>query len=63
MARGMKTCDFGHDALAVRRLPTGGGSGIFLCKRHWAKEMQWRRMRNKELVRGTKFPIRKWPGK
>lgn len=59
----MKACDYGHDAPAVRRLSIGGGAGIFLCKKHWAKEMRWRRMRNKQLARGAKFPIRKWPGK
>ena len=56
----MKACDYGHMAEKVHRLDTGGGSGVYLCKKHWAKEMAWRRERNKTLHPANKFPIRKW---
>lgn len=58
----MKYCDFGHEAKKVRRLDTGGGSGAFLCKKHWEQEMRWRKQRNKELEKRNMFSIRKWPG-
>ena len=45
----------------VHRLGTGGGSGVYLCRADWAKEMKWRKMRNKSLSKSAKFPIRKWP--
>lgn len=47
----------------VRKLPLSGGGGVYLCKRCWEKEMEWRKERNKELSPGNRFPIRKWPGK
>jgi hypothetical protein len=55
-----KFCDHGHEATKVHRLDTGGGSGVFLCKQHWEREMRWRKQRNKTLSRGNKFAIRKW---
>lgn len=58
----MKACDYGHEAVKVRRLSIGGGAGINLCKKHWEHEMQWRRERNKKLTGKSRFPIRKWPG-
>jgi len=58
----IKACDYGHEATKVRRLSIGGGGGVFLCKKHWEKEMQWRKQRNKTLSRSARFSIRKWPG-
>jgi hypothetical protein len=56
-----KTCDHdGHNAEHVHRLNTGGDSGAFLCKTHWATEMKWRKERNKTLSGSAKFPILKW---
>ena len=52
-------CDYGHEA-RVHRLNTGGGSGVYLCRKHWAAEMAWRRERNKGLAKGNRFSIRKW---
>ena len=46
---------------SVRRLDTGGGSGAYLCRKCWAHEMRWRKMRNKTLMGDAKFPIRKFP--
>ena len=57
-----KYCDYGHQADKVRRLNTGGGSGVYLCKQHWGKEMDWRKMRNKTLHKSARFSIRKFPG-
>lgn len=55
-------CDYGHETTAkIRRLSTGGGSGVYLCKKHWEKEMAWRKERNKTLTGKAKFPIRKFP--
>lgn len=56
-------CDNCSHEVQVQRLATGGGSGIFLCRGCWAKEMAWRRQRNKTLARSARFSILKWPGK
>ena len=57
------TCDYGeaveHDCY---RLDLGGGGGIFLCRYHWGREMEWRKERNKELEDFAKFDILPWPG-
>ena len=45
----------------VRRLGTGGRSGVHLCRQCWATEMQWRKQRNKKLSGKAKFPIRQFP--
>lgn len=45
----------------IRRLDTGGGSGIYLCRRCWKDEMKWRKMRNRKLIGDARFPIRKFP--
>ena len=55
-----KACDYGHFANKVHRLNTGGNSGVYLCRKHWADEMKWRKERNKTLDPGAKFPILKW---
>lgn len=58
----IKACDHGHETIgSVRRLDTGGGSGLFLCRKHWYSEMRWRKMRNKKLMRSARFSIRKFP--
>lgn len=46
---------------SVRRLDTGGGSGAYLCKGCWKKEMKWRGMRNKSLTGSARFSIKKFP--
>ena len=46
----------------IYRLDTGGGSGVFLCRTCWAKEMKWRKARNKTLHKGAQFHILKFPG-
>ena len=46
---------------SVRRLDTGGGSGVYLCHRCWNKEMKWRKMRNETLTGKARFPIKKFP--
>lgn len=61
-----KSCDYGHFANRVHRLDTGGGSGLFLCREHWNKEMAWRKSRNADLkksghlTKSSRFNIRKW---
>lgn len=57
-----KECDYGHTVQKgyAKRLDTGGGSGVYLCRKHWAKEMQFRRQRNKSLEGDAKFPIKKF---
>ena len=47
---------------SVRRLDTGGGSGAYLYKGCWKKEMRYRMMRNKSLSGNAKFSIKKFPG-
>jgi len=62
----VRSCDYGHDVVGsgkVRRLNTGGGAGVYVCKKHWDHEMRWRKERNKTLTGKAKFPILKWPGK
>lgn len=66
----VKYCDYGHETTgSVRRLPTSGDSGAYLCKRHWNQEMRWRKGKNETLkkagllTKSSRFPIRKFPGK
>jgi len=57
----MEYCDYGHEARKVKRLPLGGGTGIFVCYEHYKKEMKFRKMRNREGLKGeSKFDIPKW---
>ncbi len=53
-------CDNCSRETRVKRLNTGGGSGVFLCRPCWAKEMAWRKQRNKTLARGLRFSILKY---
>ena len=55
-------CDSCSREARVVRLDIGGGGGVFLCRSCWAKEMRWRKERNKTLLRSARFSIRKWPG-
>lgn len=55
-------CDSCGKATRVVRLKLPGEAGAFLCRSCWAKEMAWRRRRNKTLARWNRFSIRKWPG-
>ena len=55
-------CDNCSRETRVVRLDTGGHSGVFLCRSCWAKEMRWRKQRNKILTGKSKFSIRKYPG-
>ena len=61
MPRGLSFCDNCGNERKTRRLDLGGHSGINLCRGCWAKEMQYRRQRNKKLSGTSKFPIRKYP--
>ena len=56
-------CDNCSREVKAYRLPIGGGAGINLCKSCWAKEMKWRKQRNKTLSKDAKFTIKKWPGR
>jgi len=56
----MGWCDYGHGPCVVKRLNIGGGAGLYLCRRHWAAEMRWRKERNKSLPPGSRFRILKW---
>ena len=53
-------CDYGHEAKAAR-LDTGGNSGAFLCRKHWAEEMKWRKLRNEKLEPQNQFDILPYP--
>jgi hypothetical protein len=56
-------CDGSHctkETGEVRRVETGGGSGVILCKDCFAVEMAWREYRNRELAEYAKFPILEW---
>ena len=55
-------CDNCSRETKVVRLDTGGHSGAFLCRSCWAKEMRWRKQRNKTLSKSSRFSIRKYPG-
>lgn len=57
-------CGHRYDMVGpIRRLNTGGGSGIFLCRRCWKDEMKWRTAVNKgrNLKGSARFPILKFP--
>ena len=53
-------CDHGHKG-GARRLDTGGGSGVYLCRKHWVEEMNWRKLRNEELEPQNQFDILPFP--
>ncbi len=57
----MGDCDWGHRASRVKRLDTGGHSGVNLCPKHWRQEMKWRKMRNKDLEHSAQFDIKPFP--
>jgi len=58
----MNQCDYGHETTGkVYRLDTGSGSGVFLCERHWNKEMDWRIARNQDLPNSSQFEILPFP--
>ena len=58
------TCDGGEDSeRPCYRLDLGAGGGIFLCRTHWAREMNFRMQRNQELDPENQFDILPWPGK
>jgi len=44
----------------VRRLDTGGSSGLFLCQECWKAEMEYRKERNKELAEDVQYQIIPW---
>ena len=46
---------------SVRRLDTGGGSGAYLCRGCWKKEMKWSGMRNMTLTGSARFSVKKFP--
>ena len=43
----------------VRYIRTGG-AGVYLCKKCWKREMEWREKRNKSLPASMRLPILKW---
>ena len=47
----MGYCDKCSKEKKVRRLGTGGGSGIYLCDPCLKTEINWRKGRNKDLVK------------
>lgn len=58
-------CDGGCDNIReqmVAKLPTGGGSNVYLCRKHWATEMKWRKERNLSLEPRNRYAILPWPG-
>ena len=57
----MNGCDYGHNAVKVARLDTGGHSGVFLCPKHWVVEMKWREQRNGRLEAANRFDILPYP--
>ena len=44
----------------IRRLNLGGGSGAYLCKKCWGKEMTWRKNQNR-LAGEKRFSVLKFP--
>jgi len=54
-------CDGGHETGGeIRRLDTGGGSAVLVCRRCYRKEIAWRRLRNEELQESCKFDLPTW---
>jgi hypothetical protein len=51
-------CDHGHETSEqIRRLDTGGGGGILVCRAHYEHEMRFRRGR---IAAGVPFDLPKW---
>ncbi len=44
----------------IKRLETGDGSGLFLCRKGWEQEMQFRTERNHQLASDTQFALIPW---
>ena len=57
----MNGCDGGHETRGeIRRLPTGGGSAVLVCRDCYAKEITFRRERNRELEPSCRFDLPAW---
>lgn len=41
-------CDYGHETNESRRLPLGEDSAVIVCRKHYAKELAFRREINRE---------------
>jgi hypothetical protein len=44
----------------VRKLPTGGGSNLILCRSCFVHEINYRRERNAELDKDVQFSLPSW---
>ena len=53
-------CDNCSNLTDVKRLELGGGAGVHLCRRCHAKEMVFRKYRNKTLAKDVQFDIKGW---
>lgn len=56
----MPYCDHGHYTEEVKRMPTGSGAAILVCYKHYLKEIAWRRIANKCLLREYRFDEPRW---
>ncbi len=56
-------CDGGHcctETGEVRVLPLPGGANLILCMTCYAREMQWRKERNRELSTDAQYDRPVW---
>lgn len=52
------SCDHGHQTCdEIRSLPIGGGGNVLVCKKHYNKEMEFRRER---ISCGIPFDLPSW---
>lgn len=49
-----------HNAGEVRVLPLAGGGNLILCYSCWLRELQWRRLRNRELAPEARYDLPAW---
>lgn len=51
-----------HLAGVVKKMATGGGGNMILCRACWARELQYRADRNRNLSGWAKFDLPTWKG-
>ena len=49
-----------HESGEVKRMPTGEGDAVILCRACWLKELAWRRACNKSLAAEQWLDLPDW---
>ena len=49
-----------HSPGELRRMPTGGGSAVSVCRDCWERELDWRRTRNESTGADAWLELPDW---